>query len=481
MFLSGCSCSCTDFFIVRWIAEIMGIVLNALYELLSKLDIANIGLCIILFTIIVKLLMLPMAIKQQKFTRLSSVMNPELQAIQNKYKNKTDQESMIRMREETNAVYEKYGTSASSGCMQLLIQMPIIFALYAVISSIPSHVSDVSLMYKDVSAVAYESIEQYEGLDDISSLLDIEVEIDDKKIDFSALIKEYNTDINDDEEVDVDDVYKQFTNINNDAWDDFDKMYASAEFIIDELKSMSEEDWNTLIEDADEDDVELLEKYKDADYDKLLSELKINNTEIENAGTPINDVYKFAGINLAKSPSSQMSTAWWAILIPILSALTQWLSVKISQASTKSNSGNEDNPMLQSMNMTMMFMPLMSAFLCYTFQSGLGLYWVVSSVVQIFQQIFINKYFSKLEVNDIIRMNIEKVNKKRAAQGLPPRKITEVATINVKNIKVENKPQTNTKPAVTNTNTNTTSSGKKTSMAAKANMVKDFNERNNKK
>lgn len=465
MFLS--SCSCTDFIVIKWISQILGYIMNGLYEFLDLMNIANIGLCIILFTIIVKLMMLPMTIKQQKFTRLSSLINPEIQAIQKKYKNKTDQDSMIKMREETNAVYEKYGTSASGSCLQLLIQMPIILALYAVIASIPTYVTSVEDMYRDVSKVAYESIDEYKELDDISKLIDKENE------EFSKIVKEYYSDEKESEA--IENVYKQFINLNIDSWKQMDTLYEKSESIIEDMKNV--EDWDKLIKE-NEDDKDLLEKYqsmKEADFESLLNELKANNEKLHDESKDITKVYNFAGINLSKSPSSEMANKiWWALLIPILSALTQWISMKISQSSTASNA--EDNPMAASMNSMMIFMPLISAFFCYTLPSGLGLYWVISAVVQIIQQIFINMYFNKIDVNDIVKANIEKVNKKRAKQGLPPKKITDIANTNVKNIN-NTSSKTNTKPASSSAGS---SEPKKNSITAKANMVKAYNEKNSK-
>ena len=71
------------------------------------------------------LFMTPLQIKQQKFSKLSSVMQPELMKIQKKYQNKKDQVSMQKMQEETSAVYQKYGVSPTGSCVQLLIQMCI--------------------------------------------------------------------------------------------------------------------------------------------------------------------------------------------------------------------------------------------------------------------------------------------------------------------------------------------------------------------
>ena len=68
-------------------------------------------------------------------------MSPELQAIQAKYKGKKDNDSMLAMQQETKEVYAKYGVSQTGSCLQLLIQMPILFALYRVIYSIPAYVT----------------------------------------------------------------------------------------------------------------------------------------------------------------------------------------------------------------------------------------------------------------------------------------------------------------------------------------------------
>ena len=71
---------------------------------------------------------------------MSTVMNPEIQAIQKKYKNRKDQASMMKQQEEIQQVYDKYGTSMMGGCLPLLIQMPFLFALYPVIYSIETYV-----------------------------------------------------------------------------------------------------------------------------------------------------------------------------------------------------------------------------------------------------------------------------------------------------------------------------------------------------
>lgn len=114
--------------------------------------IQNLGLCIIIFSILIYLFMTPLQIKQQKFSKLSSVMQPELMKIQKKYQNKKDQVSMQKMQEETSAVYQKYGVSPTGSCVQLLIQLPILWSLWHVIQNIPAYVGSVKSVLDGVAS-----------------------------------------------------------------------------------------------------------------------------------------------------------------------------------------------------------------------------------------------------------------------------------------------------------------------------------------
>ena len=129
--------------IVGQIAWLLGKVMNFIYMTLDNIlptDHGLIGWSIIIYTIFVYTLMLPITIKQQRTSKMSSVMNPEIQAIQKKYKNKKDQASMVKQQEEIQQVYDKYGSSMMSGCLPLLIQMPLLFALYPVIYNMENYV-----------------------------------------------------------------------------------------------------------------------------------------------------------------------------------------------------------------------------------------------------------------------------------------------------------------------------------------------------
>lgn len=141
--------------IIKPIGSVLGLIMNGIYEFFHLFGVKNIALSIFVFTFIVKTLMFPLTIKQQRFSRLQSRITPEIQKIQAKYKGKKDQESMQKQQMETQAVYQKYGASPTSGCLPLLITLPIMFALYRVINNIPDFVK----LVRDEYIVVAKSIE----------------------------------------------------------------------------------------------------------------------------------------------------------------------------------------------------------------------------------------------------------------------------------------------------------------------------------
>ena len=109
-------------FLIGPIATLLGYIMDAIFNVLYAIGIPNIGISIILFTILVNLLLLPLTIKQQHASKLNSVIMPEVQAVQNKYKGRTDQEAALKMNDETKAIYAKYGSSPTGGCLTSFIR-----------------------------------------------------------------------------------------------------------------------------------------------------------------------------------------------------------------------------------------------------------------------------------------------------------------------------------------------------------------------
>ena len=419
--------------IIGQLATVMGWIMDGIYRLLNIFGIQNIGLCIIIFSILIYALMTPLQIKQQKFSKLSAIMQPELQKIQKKYKGKNDQASMQKMQEETQAVYQKYGVSPTGSCVQLAIQFPILMALYQVIYKIPAYVGSV----KDILASAVTSITGVSGYTEI-----LQQFITDNKMTRVQLV--------------------------------MDGSNATSNSVTDFLYALSPSQWKTLAETSQ------FSGFTDT----------LNSTAKE-----ISHVQNFFGLNIADQPLTYIKAAFVggsiliaiaAILIPILAWATQMINLKLMPQAAQQGSGDaQQDAMMNSMKTMNTVMPLMSAVFCFTFPVGLGIYWVASAAVRSVQQLIINKHMDKIQVEDLISENMKKMEKKREKAGLPPQKITNQAHQSVKNINKIEKGSSNTDAATraqkVEESYQKASNAKTGSITAKANMVKAFDERNKKK
>ena len=420
--------------IIGQLATVMGWIMDGIYKLLNIFGIQNIGLCIIIFSILIYALMTPLQIKQQKFSKLSAVMQPELQKIQKKYKGKnSDQAAMQKMQEETQAVYQKYGVSPTGSCVQLAIQFPILMALYQVIYKIPAYVGSV----KNILSAAVTNITAVNGYTDI-----LQNFIKDNKMTRVQLI--------------------------------MDGSKATSNSVTDFLYALSPSQWKSLAETSQ------FSGFSDT----------LNSTAKE-----ISHVQDFLGLNIADQPLTYIKAAFVggsiilaivAILIPILAWATQMLNIKLMpQAAQQGNGDSQQDAMMNSMKTMNMVMPLMSAVFCFTFPVGLGIYWVASAAVRSVQQFIINKKMDKIDIQVLINENMKKMEKKREKAGLPPQKITNQAHQSVKNINKIEKGSSNTdvqsRAKKVEEAYQKASNAKADSITAKANMVKAFDERNKKK
>ena len=348
------------------IARLLGIILEALYRVLSHVGIENTGICIILFTFLVNALMLPMQIKQQKFSKMSAAMNPELMAIQKKYKDKKDQASQQKMSLETQAVYQKYGVSPASGCLPMLITFPILFALYRVIYNIPAYVQPVYDIYSGLAETL-----QNEGatVEQLAKMVSTQTYV-------------------------ITDAVKNAKESN------------AISYFIDVLGQFNSTAWDALIKD----------------FPKLQSAI----TEVVDKSSHINS---FLGLNIADSPSLKSVS----IIVPILSVITQIVSMKLSMAGMPQNN-DTDNPTAASKKTMNNVMTYVSGVKCFMFPRGVGLYWVAGNLFRIFQSLGINFYFSKMDMEAEMAKNVEKTKKKYEKLGIDPNTMQNVAKQRTSNI-----------------------------------------------
>lgn len=299
----------------------LGYLISMIYDLVQ-----NYGLAIIFFTIIVKLILLPLQVKSQKAMKRQQKIQPIILELQKKYAN--DQQ---KLQQEMMKVYRENNVSMSGGCLPLLIQMPILFALYSAIRRPLTYIKGVDF----TSEAVKESV-------------------------MTVVMK----------------------------------MKESFPEIIGNLGSSSFEYFRDNCQ---------IQLAKWADMLGLSGSL----------GWDIN--FNFLGLDLSGIPKNSLTMILSGnfsdigtvllILIPALAIFTTWLSMKYSQSQTQpAVSANEDNP-AQSMTKSMnLMMPIMTGFFTFTLPSGIGIYWIISSAMQMVQQFILSKYFDRKEDDFVVKV-----------------------------------------------------------------------------
>lgn len=422
------------------IAKLLGILMDWIYSGISNITggrVESVVLSIVIITIIIYMCLLPLTIKQQKFSKLSQKMQPEMQAIQAKYKNKKDQASMMAMQEETQLLYQKYGISPMGSCVQMLIQMPILFALYRVFYNIPAYLSGVKGSFTGL----VDSIQQTSGYQNT----------------LVSLMEKYNV------------VTSSGLNASNAASKLADASGDTlSNYIIDILYKLPSKGWDALMDGKFFDGIQsAVEKTHDAllHFNYFLG-LNISDTP-----------WYIIKSNFTDKPDKWLLFVVLALLIPVLSYLTQMLNIKLMPQATNGN-----DQVANQMKMMNLMMPLMSLFICFTVPVGLGIYWICSALVRGIQQFFVNRHIENLDLEAVMAKNEEKAKKKREKMGLSEDYIKKAAQIKTKSI--DNKANVSVSAGTEEKLAKAAeykANAKAGSLASKANMVKEFNERNSRK
>ena len=289
----------------------MGFIIEFIYNLVQ-----NYGFSIIIFTVLIKLILMPLAVKSQKAMRKQQKIQPYMMELQQKYAN--DKE---KLQQETMKLYKENNISMTGGCLPLLIQFPILIGLYRVIQK------------------------------PLTYLLGVDFKLTETLSRVTVIMT---------------------------------RMTAEHADIIGKLSTATAE------QVANNSQIQL---------SKWVSILNgPNDPWVINFG--------FFGLDLSVVPSVSVNYILSGkfmyldrvllILIPLIAILTTWLSMKQSQKMTQMpKNAQQDNP-AASMNKSMnVMMPIMTGIFTFTLPSGLGLYWIVSNLMQILQQYLLNQYFKK--------------------------------------------------------------------------------------
>lgn len=403
------------------ISKVLGWIMDKIYMVLSSLGISSIALSIVLLTVLIYLCLLPLTYRQQKFSVLTRKMQPELKAIQNKYKGKKDQASMMAQQEETQRIYDKYGISPAGSCVQILIQMPILFALYRVFYNIPAYIDSVKDIFSDLTT----------GIMGVDGFADKMQTIYD-----NASLRGVSVDL---------------TTTDNSAMKNY---------LVDIIYKLSDKGWTSL-----------------ADAFPTLAD------KIDAAHASLAKVNYIGSLSISDTPLNQIKYGWsngsWllvivAVLVPILVYVSNVVNIKLMP-----QAGMENDQMATQMKTMNAIMPLMTAFIAFTTPVGLGIYMFTGAIVRAVQQFFLNKHFEKLDLEKIIEKNKEKAAAKREKRGERRDQIYNAATMNTKKSMASKATISSDKADALDKAEKARKNAKAGSLAAKANMVKDFNEKKN--
>ena len=407
------------------IAKGLGWIMDKIYAILSTMHIDSVPLAIVIFTIFIYICLFPLTYKQQKFSILSQKMQPEMRKIQAKYKDKrSDQAAMAAMNEETQALYDKYGISPMGSCVQIIIQMPILFALYRVFYNIPAYLTSIKSIFDGV----------VKGIVETNGYADK----------MTALISDASV-----------------KNIQNVTFNGKGGV-SDQNHIIDVLYKLSDDGWNIA---ADK-------------FSKLGDVFDSTHTNLQH----VNSIF---GLNLSDTPWNIMQTSWGekafgivilALLFPLCSYVSQVINMKIAQTNMDSN-----DPTSRQMRTMNLLMPFMSLFISFTVPLGLTVYWIAGAVVRSIQQAALNKHFDKIDLDSIIEKNKDKAAKKQEQRGIRRAQIYNAANMNTKNT-LSSKASSVTDNADKIQKANELRRNAKSgSLSSKANLVYEFNNRNTKK
>jgi YidC/Oxa1 family membrane protein insertase len=408
----GVVATTADWPIIGPIANVLGALMNLLYDGLSSIGIDSVGVAIIVFTVIIFTFMLPLTVKQQRGMRIQQVMQPEMQKITKKYAGKKDQASRMKQQEEMSQLQKKYGASPFSSCLPLLATMPILFALFPVVQNIPRYVEGVRRVYSPL----VEKLMDYPGSVEILQRLGEDLPLGLGDLDFTQ----------------SGDVYTL-------------------------LARLQEHNWQSMKEYI---------PHLDSVITSTMEQLHSINTFL---GISVSE----NPINMLTSSFAEGNYAGAAIatVIPILAGLTQFISVKLQPTPA----ADPDNPIARQMRTMIYFMPIISVFFGFTLPAGLGLYWAISAVVRTIQMLFINRSLNKKGTEALIEENLAKAEKRQAKKKTTsPSALNTMATKATRNIE-ESKAARSTaekKESTKQTEVAYTGGG---SLSDRANMVKRYN------
>jgi YidC/Oxa1 family membrane protein insertase len=370
------------------INDFFGAMLNIIFEgVVAISPVASLGITIIIFTLVTRLLLTPLQLSSQRTSRGMSRIQPEMQRIQNKYKNKKDQESQLQYSNEMKALYKRYKINPLSGCLPLLIQFPLIIALFNVLREPAKYITRLGQQYTTIAEGIMSNVSDYPQL-------------------LEGFRKAITTNTRHEYDLsNISDLSQFLSHLNSGQWKEFlSKMSVDAQSILEPTLKVKEQ----------------LEVF-----------LGVNLVD-----TPA---------LLIKEGM------WLAILVPVIAGASTFIFSKITMASStamQQTAANADgtkqaNPQESMMKTMNIMMPVMTAMFSYTMPIGLAVYWIAGNIIMMGQQWFVNKIVARQEAKLEEQLKKEreaeekekKVVKKKVIKKVPVQKKTteENENVNIQN------------------------------------------------
>ena len=414
--------------ILRYVAILLGWLMNGIYEVLNKIGLPNVGLAIVVFTIIVYVILTPVQYKTQKSSKIMAALNPELQKIQKKYQGRRDQYSMQKMQEETQALYARYGVSMTGSCLPMLIQLPLLLSVYQVILYIPGYINKVRELFEGLAA-------KIMAIDGAQELITTFVSDNKMRIRIGDTL--------------------------------------SSEKVIDFLYALKPAQW------AQVEGMSQFSALKSEMIDVAAQSERVNFFLGINISESPWDAIKngFSSITGGNATALIVIAMIVGILIPVLAWFTQWLNYKLMPQQTPSGEGGNMANSMQTMNTVM---PIFSAVICLTLSMGVGIYWIIGAVVRCVQQIVINRKIGKLDIEAIQAEAKERVVEPKKTRSSSSASPSQGSSLAQKAGRTYNDPHGNRARNIQNSEQYYSESSDipANSITAKANMVRKFDAKN---
>lgn len=366
---------------MNFLATPLGWIMKLCYELVS-----NYGIALLIFTLITRLVVFPLNIKQQKSTAKMSMLTPELEKLKKKYKNNKE-----KLNEETMKLYNKENANPMASCLPMVITLVILWSLIPVVYGPLTYVSEAN---KDNVASTNTLI---------TEIYTLSSDVKEQNTSIDAIIKEIGEDNEKLKEEFKKDKYKEINKLDP-SGDEWTKIIEAIKrdpsidsFILDENNVSA-----NLVKSRPELVIFDIVKKDNGKHAVIIPD---DYSDVKEAAEDFN--YEFLGLSLGTIPKWKS----WTALIPIISAVLQLLCTIISQRFQKKNNPTAAQ-MGGSMKIMLYAMPLFSLWIGFSFPAGLGLYWIYSSLFSVIQVIVLNVVYTPEKVKAMVEKDRAKAKKK---------------------------------------------------------------------